>query len=162
MSNVVETTISKCAPGDIVNVYTDGVGGVLYDTRYSSKHTLETTFLGYYPTRKVGDKYLLGWKITPATRDTYVSSLKPDEFFKSPLVSNPNDYIWFRWCAAHRLVQLITSAPNIQSLLPGQLSPRHVPGWHQCQCGFRNQDISESAFIAGKYVCYQCRNIWIK
>lgn len=45
---------------------------------------------------------------------------------------------------------------------PNYLSPEAVGGLHTCKCGFINKDISVSAIINGKYLCRQCRLIWVK
>lgn len=35
-----------------------------------------------------------------------------------------------------------------------------IIGLFTCACGFENENVSNSAFVNGKYVCYSCRNVW--
>lgn len=156
----MSTIIEKCTPGDIVGLYLYNSGGAFQAPEFTSKHIIEATYLGQY-NRVSGDRHLVGWKDFPDTADEYVQSHMPDLFIKNPLVPNAKEYRYSRWVGRSRVTMIIQATP-IGTPTGFKLSPRHVPGWHQCKCGFRNQDISESAFIAGKYVCYQCRNIWVK
>lgn len=135
-------------------------GGNFQAPEFISNHIIEATYLGQY-NRPSGDRHLIGWKECPESSDDYVQSHMPDIFVKNPLVPNARAYKYSRWVGRSRVTNVIISAAKATSFATN-LSPYHVPGWHQCKCGFRNQDISESAFIAGKYVCYQCRNIWVK
>ena len=158
--------LSACKPGSVINLFATGSGN-LAELQEITNFLAKATFLGYYYNQYSSDYFLLGWLSRPISIKR-IEITAPDSFIEAPLVCNPNDYKFFRWCSGERYVQSIDMDPNLPikrvsaELKTGELSPNHVPGWHQCNCGFRNQDISETAFIAGKYVCHSCRYIWKK
>ena len=158
--------LHKCSPGMIINLFSKDNGN-LAEWQEITNNIVIATYLGKYDNNYSSDHCLIGWLIKPLGI-TRVNSWAPDEFVRAPLVPNPNDFKFFRWCGADRIVHSVqkihdTGTNKVSAVLkPGELSPNHVPGWHQCNCGFRNQDISETAFIAGKYVCHSCRYIWKK
>lgn len=159
--------LKDCPVGYFVDLYTNSFG--LADFQSKTNTFMRVTYLGWYD--KWGDNHLIGLKSQPVCKIDKLMNVPPKEFASAPRIANANQYLYFRWAGGDRFVHNIcdmdnafigASNPVSAGLKTSQLSPRHVPGWHECKCGFRNQDISESAFIAGKYVCFSCRNIWKK
>lgn len=161
--------LSDCITGHIINLYAaDTTRTSLAPYSQQTLNLVRATYLGYYPNNMdSSDQCLIGWKTRPILSGYIAASTSgvPEVFESNPQVANSREYKYFRWCGKGRYVHEDIGPDGFGSLpssvlKPGQLSPVHAPGWHQCRCGFRNQDISISAIIAGKYVCYQCRNIW--
>lgn len=160
--------IKNCGVGNLIELYASNAGAnFLAEMSHTTNYVIQTTYLGYYPFNQDSlDKCLIGWKIEPKVCN--VLNFVPKAFSNPDLaIYNSSDFKYFRWCGAQRYVHqdlgpdMIIGASKTGTT-SSELSPIHAPGWHQCRCGFRNQDISISAIIAGKYVCYQCRNIWRK
>lgn len=154
-----------CGIGNTIELYTNESGTELGPVTNTTAFVVAAVYLGFYPeNRDSGDKCLVGWSKKQALNG--LKNTMPKALIDKPQVSNPYDYNYFRWCGQGRYVNRDLGSQNARGTLPsfapkpGELSPVHAPGWHQCKCGFRNQDISISAIIGGKYVCYQCRNIW--
>lgn len=158
--------LADCGTGNIIELYASEDGNLAPYTR-TTINLVTATYLGYYPqSMESSDQCLIGWR-EPQAGMHYTTKI-PSPFSLGARVINAQDYKYFRWCGKGRYVHRDLGPDKIgpalpsTGLKPGELSPIHAPGWHQCKCGFRNQDISITAIIAGKYVCYQCRNIWKK